>query len=164
MTFEIDGLNEMHVGNRFFMHKYRTIDIAHTIKAMNTFEEFENYYNNELMDGNILLQVYLSELLTRYKVKAEQVSKKIGYSHDYVRKIAVGERQNPRRDVLLAICVYLHATVEETQLLLRYAGQQPLYARRKRDAIIWFALEKKQDLKALDEFLYNRDYDTIGKY
>jgi len=176
-----DGLNEIHDGNLFFMHKHKTIDITKQIEVMNSFEEFDNYYTNELMDGNVLLQEYLSELLTRYDIKAEIVSLKIGYSHDYVRKIAMGERQNPRRDVLLGICTYIQATVEETQLLLRYAGQQPLYARRKRDAIIWFALQKKQnamgekkdiserikkldsDFEKLNEYLISKKCDPVWK-
>ena len=158
-----EGLNRFHDGNEFFQYRYATIDIASRIEKMDTFEQFEDFYSYELMDGNVLLSEYLTELLARYKEKAEKVSIKIGYSHDYVRKIAVGERKDPRRDVLLAICTYIHATVEETQLLLRYAGQQPLYARRKRDAIIWFALEKKQDFEELNKFLDSRGYATLWK-
>lgn len=178
--FEISTRDERHDGNLFFMHKHRTIDIARQIKSMNTFKEFDDFYTDELIEGNVLLQEYLSELLTRYEMKAEIVSIKIGYSHGYVRKIAMGDRLNPRRDVLLAICTYIHATVEETQLLLRYAGQQPLYARRKRDAIIWFALEKGQnllkeenaserekkrerDFDELNDFLLSKKYDPLWK-
>lgn len=151
---------KMHDGNLFFKHKYGTYDIVSKIKTMCTFEEFERFYNNDLLDGNDLLGDYLTELLDRHNAKAEKVSVGIGYSHDYVRKIAVGERKNPRRDVLLAICTYIHATVEETQLLLQYAGQQPLYVRRKRDAIIWFALLKEQDQKRnLEE-----DFEELNNY
>lgn len=162
-NLDMEGLEKTHDGNIFFLYEYGTIDIAQQIKSMKTFEQFEEFFTNELMDGNILLQEYLSELLTRYSAKAEEVSIKIGYSHDYVRKIAVGDRKDPGRDVLLAICTYIHATVEETQLLLRYAGQQPLYARRKRDAIIWFALERKQDFEELNKFLLDREYKPLWK-
>ena len=115
------------------------------------------------MDGNVLLREYLSELLDRHNMKADVVSIQIGYSHDYVRKIAVGEKKNPGRDVLLAICTYIHATVEETQALLRYAGQQPLYARRRRDAIIWFALKKEQDFEELNKYLLERKMKALWK-
>lgn len=158
-----EGLGEIHDGNQFFQYRYATVDIAREIDAISSFEEFDKFYTYDLMDGNSLLAEYLSELLERYKAKPEVVSIEIGYSHDYVRKIAVGDRKDPRRDVLLAICSYIHATVEETQVLLRYAGQQPLYARRKRDAIIWFALKNRQDFKKLNEFLYERGYTTLWK-
>ena len=163
MEHEIEQTNKIHDGNKFFQYRYQTLDIAERIKQMETFEEFESFYTYDLMDGNVLLSEYLTELLRRHSVKAEIVSVGIGYSHDYVRKIAVGERKDPSRDVLLAICAYIHATVEETQVLLRYAGQQPLYARRKRDAIIWFALEKKQDIGELDTFLRARGYPGLWK-
>lgn len=172
-NLEREGLDSWHDGNKFFQYEYATVDIAHQIKSISTFDAFEKFYTYELMDGNILLSEYLSELLERHKANAEVVSSKIGYSHDYVRKIAKGDRKEPSRDVLLAICAYIHATVEETQVLLRYAGQQPLYARRKRDAIIWFALkkgegiedpkEKEKDFEELNRFLHDRGYKTIWK-
>ena len=160
---EEDGLGKWHDGNLFFQYEHATLDIAHQIKSMNTFEEFEKFYTDELMDGNILLKEYLSELIERKKIGFEEISINIGYSHDYIRKIAVGDRKNPGRDVLLAICTYIKASVEETQALLRYAGQQPLYARRRRDAIIWFALEKGQDFDDLNRFLHDRGYKTLWK-
>ena len=162
-SLQREGLGRIHDGDLFFQYRYGTMDIAREINSMSTFDEFERFYTYDLMDGNNLLAEYLSELLERYKAKPELVSIEIGYSHDYVRKIAAGDRKDPRRDVLLAICTYIHATVEETQVLLRYAGQQPLYARRKRDAIIWFALKNRQDFKKLNEFLYERGYTTLWK-
>lgn len=163
MSLKREGLDRIHDGDLFFQYRYGTVDIAQKIESMATFEEFERFYTYDLMDGNGLLAEYLTELLERHNAKAEIVSLEIGYSHDYVRKIAAGDRKDPRRDVLLAICTYIKATVEETQLLLRYAGQQPLYARRKRDAIIWFALKNGQDFKSLNEFLHERGYTTLWK-
>ena len=160
---KIISLNGWHAGNQFFMYEYPTITLENQIKSMDTFEEFDRFFTNELMDGNVLLKEYLSELLEHYNANAEAVSVNIGYSHDYVRKIAVGDRKNPGRDVLLAICAYIHATVEETQALLRYAGHQPLYARRRRDAIIWFALEKGQSFNDLNAFLAAQNYRPLDK-
>lgn len=160
---EADGLSQLHDGNIFFRHKYSTVTLAEQIREMDSFEEFEKFYTDELVDENTLLKDYLTELLRVHSAKADVVSIKIGYSHDYVRKIAKGDRKDPSRDVLLAICTFIHATVEETQLLLRYAGQQPLYARRRRDAIIWFALKTEQDFESLNNYLYLKEYKTLWK-
>lgn len=154
---------KMHDGNLFFKHQYQTIDIEHAIGYMDSFEKFEQFYTDDLMDGNVLLRDYLYEVLERHGEKADHVSTEIGYSHDYVRKLVTGERKNPDREVILAICIYIHATVEETQNLLRYAGLQPLYARRKRDAIIWYALRTKKSLTNLNLYLDERGYTLIGK-
>ena len=163
MGFEREGLDKWHDGNMYFQYEYATADIASMIKNIDSFEEFDAFFTDELVEGNKLLAEYLTELLDRHNASADIVSVKIGYSHDYVRKIAKGDRKDPSRDVLLAICTYIHATVEETQSLLRYAGQQPLYARRRRDAIIWFALKKQQDFEELNNFLHAKKYKTLWK-
>lgn len=158
-----DMMHKQHDGNIFFKQQFVTYDIMKKIETIETFEEFEQYYDSDLIDGNDLLGDYLYELLYRHTAKAESVSIGIGYSHDYVRKIAVGDRLNPSRDVLLAICTFIQATVEETQLLLRYAGHQPLYARRKRDAIIWFALQNEMKFDKLNDYLHKKGYSTLLK-
>lgn len=154
---------EMHDGNLFFKHKYPTISIENAVERFNTFEEFEKFFTNDLMDENLLLADYLYHLLDRYNVSPNKAALEIGKSHSYVRKIVNGDELNPSRDVLLAICVYIGATVEETQILLRYAGKSPLYARRKRDVIVWFALRKKQSLRDLNDYLYDNDYPILSK-
>ena len=154
---------EMHDGNIFFKHKYPTISIEHAVERFETFEEFEKFFTDDLMDENLLLADYLFHLLDRYNVSPNKAALEIGKSHSYVRKIVNGDELNPSRDVLLAICVYIGATVEETQILLRYAGKSPLYARRKRDVIVWFALKKHQKLRDVNDYLYNNGYATLSK-
>ena len=158
-----DMMHKQHDGNIFFNQRFLTYDIMEKISTMKSFEEFEQYYDTDLINGNDLLGEYLWKLLDDHTAKAETVSIGIGYSHDYVRKIVVGDRLNPSRDVLLAICTFIKATVEETQLLLRYAGHQPLYARRKRDAIIWFALQNEMDFDELNKYLLEKRFSTLQK-
>lgn len=154
---------EMHDGNMFFKHKYPTISVENMIDSFNSFEEFEKFFTTDLMDENLLLADYLYHLLDRYNVSPNKAALDIGKSHSYVRKIVNGDELNPSRDILIAICVLIGATFEETQILLRYAGKAPLYARRKRDAIIWFALKKHQKLSDLNEYLYDHGYETLSK-
>ena len=163
---------ELHDGNIFFQHRYPTIDIERQLERIDTFEEFERFFSTDLMDENLLMGRYLDRLLDRYGVSANKAALEIGKTHSYVRKITNGKELNPSRDVLLAICVFLGATIEETQILLRYSGKQPLYARRKRDAIIWYALKKRQRpngpdgraaLTELNLYLESRDYPILSK-
>jgi transcriptional regulator with XRE-family HTH domain len=154
---------EMHDGNLFFKHKYPTISIEHAVERFDTFEEFEKFFTDDLMDENLLLADYLYHLLDRYGVSANKAALQIGKTHSYVRKIVNGDELNPSRDVLLALCVYLGTTVEEAQILLRYAGKSPLYARRKRDVIVWFALRKHQSLGDLNIYLEKNGYKSLSK-
>lgn len=172
MIPEDEYVKEFHSGNRFFEHRFPSIRIADAIDTMNSFEEFEQFYSTDLMEEDLLLGKYLTHLLDHHKLNSSKASKDIGKHESYVGKIASGAVINPSRDVLLALCVLMGATIEETQILLRYSGKQPLYARRKRDAIVWFALKKrplhKRDdgklyLENLNRFLESKNYDSLSK-
>lgn len=159
----MDERTRLHNGNIMFEHKFPTIVLEEQMKRIDSFEEFDAFYSDELLKENRLLDRYLYKLLEIHHTNPSAVAKEIGWSHDYVRKIANGEKTNPNRNVLLAICVQIKATVEETQTLLRYAGQRPLYARSRRDAIIWYALTKGQSLRALNEYLHDKKEDMLSK-
>ena len=163
---------KLHSGNRFFAHRYESVRISDSIDSMNSFEEFENFYSDDLMGEDLLLGKYLGYLLKEHKISASKASNDIGKDESYVRKIVNSEVVNPSRDVLLALCVLIGASIEETQILLRYSGKQPLYARRKRDALIWFALKKRQSIPAeegkrylqnLNNYLESKEYAGLCK-
>lgn len=163
---------EMHDGNMYFEHRYPSLRLVDAIESMNSYEEFERYFTKDLMDENLLLSRYLDHLLEQNNTNANRVSLAIGKDKSYVGKITTGKELNPSRDVLLAVCVVIGATVEETQILLRYSGKQPLYARRRRDAIVWFALKKrplrqrmdgKAYLEELNGYLVDHGYKSLSK-
>lgn len=164
--------NKMHDGNVFFEHKYPSIDVERMLDRFNTFEEFDNFYTNDLMGEDLLMSRYLGHLLDLHNLNSSKASRGIGKHESYVGKIVNGVELNPSRDVLLALCVLMGATLEETQILLRYSGKQPLYARRKRDAIVWFALKKRplhqRDdgelyLNTLNRYLEDHDYNGLSR-
>jgi hypothetical protein len=74
-----------------------------------------------------------------------------------------GDKNNPKRDVLIAICLAIGTTVEEVQYLLRYAGYSPLYVRRKRDVIIWFGFMKHKNRTEVNIDLEKRGFRILGK-
>lgn len=154
---------EMRNGSLFFKHKYASIDIMEALKHKDSFEEFEEFYTDDMLDGNVLLGEYFSALIENYGFTSRELDEITGYDYSYFQKVKKGQRTDPDRDFLLATCVCLRATVDETQTLLRYAGLQPLYARRRRDALIWYALWKKQGLVALDTYLEERGYPMLIK-
>ena len=153
----------LHEGNLFFKHKHTTIDIERMIDHFDSFDEFEKCFSDELMNENLLLAEFLYKLLNEKGISPSKVSEMIGASPSYVRKIVNGDKLNPTRDILLAICVYIGASVEQTQILLRYAGKAPLYARRKRDVIIWYALKKNMRLADVDEILIDKGFKELSK-
>ena len=82
-----------------------------------------------------------------------QLAEVIGISRAYLYQIIpVGEvppktvKTNPDRKILLALALELKFSVDETQHLLKYANQPELYPRRKFDAVILYALERRLKL------------------
>ena len=160
---DYDYTSPMQDETEFFKHRYPTIQLEREIERLQSFEDFERFYTDGLINDNRLLADYLYKLIGLHNSNPDKTSLNIGKSHGYVGRICRGEKIDPSRDVLLAICVYLQASVEEAQTLLKYAGKQPLYAKRKRDAIIWYALKKKQSLHALNIYLDEKGYDSLCK-
>ena len=84
----------LHDGNMFFQHKYPSIDIERAMEEMDSFEEFERFYTDDLMGENLLMGAYLYHLLDLYGMSANKAAIEIGKSHSYVRKMI----QEHRRD------------------------------------------------------------------
>ena len=149
--------------DKFHIGKYPSIDMEHMIDGCESFEDFEEKFPEEFLQEDHRLSLYLAKLLDKYDKRASAVSEEIGQSTSYVGHIINGRRQNPSRDVLLAICVVVGATVDETQYLLKFAGKTPLYVRKKRDVIIWFGLKKGETLDIIDENLAARGFTSLYK-
>jgi hypothetical protein len=72
--------------------------------------------------------------------------------------LVINGKRNPNRDMLIRVALAIVTTVDEAQHLLRYAGFDPLYVRRKRDVIIWFGLSKGESLDIVNDKRYGFIY------
>lgn len=143
------------IHKRFHCGKYPTIDVEVIANNCETIEEFEQKCPDEMLNDDRRVGYYLTDLLNRYEKKDSQASEAAMLSTGYVNHIANGKRK-PSRDILIRICLGLHATVDETQELLKCAGEAPLYVRRKRDVVIWFGLLKKEEVETVNSNLKKR--------
>ena len=150
-------------GEPFYKNNGMTPTLEDMIKNINTFEEFEEKFSDEFLKDDDRIGNYLNELMWKYDKDNATISKKAGLDRSYVGNIIRGKKNNPQRDALIAICLAIGTTVEEVQYLLRYAGQAPLYVRRKSDVVIWFGFMKHKDIMEVDEDLYARGYKTFLK-
>ena len=146
-----------------FKPEYTTMDILKRLEEAGSLEEFDNSFADDNMTGaSALLRNYLQSLLNKYDRSDEEVSIEAGYTHEYLYKVLRGLR-NPGRDFLLAVCAVIGTTLDEVQTLLKYAQLQPLYPRRKRDAIIWYGFANGQSLYILDKNLKARGHAPLYK-
>jgi hypothetical protein len=141
----------------FYMTNKRTVMLEAMIERMDSLEEFEKTFPSEFLANDDHVGNYLDHLLWKYDQKASVVSVNAMLAASYVGNIVNGKKRNPSRDALISICLAIGTTVEEVQYLLKYAGQAPLYVRRKRDVIIWFGFMKHMSLDRVDEKLRERE-------
>lgn len=147
----------------FYRGKYESITLESILVGCKDFDEFERVCSDDLRMADRRVGVYLAKLLDKYDKKASVVSVETGRSSSYVGNIINGINNNPSRDLLISICLYIGANVEETQYLLKYAGHAPLYVRKKRDVIVWFGLTKGEDLDTVNENLTRRGLSPLYK-
>lgn len=145
----------------FYINNKMSASLEYYIEHCNTYDEFEKEYSDEFLDEDVRIGNYLEELLYKYKNNQTAVSELAGLSGSYVGNIIHGKK-NPKRDVLIKICLAIGSSFEECQYLLQYAGYAPLYVRRKRDVIIWFGFMKHKSIGDIDEDLKKRGFKPLN--
>ena len=147
----------------FYITNRMSCTLEDCLNNVNSLEEFEERFPSEFLDNDDHIGNYLGDLLWKYDLKAAAVSEDAGLHASYVGNIVNGKKRNPSRDTLIAICLAIGTTVEEVQYLLKYAGQAPLYVRRKRDVVIWFGFLKHMSLSEVNEKLYERGFRMVTR-
>lgn len=84
---------------------------------------------------------YFGRLLASRGLATSEVVQRAGLDKDFGRQLLKGSRTG-RRDYYIQLAIGLQLSVEETQSLLSFLGTGPLYALRKRDAAIMYALKE----------------------
>ena len=103
----------------------------------------------------------LEELRIHSGLPKAVVARKSGMSEVYLHQVFSG-RRNPSRDRLLALCVGMSASLEETQQLLKLAAYAQLYPRLRRDAIIGHGLLHHLPLSDINESLFAENEKTLA--
>lgn len=149
--------------DHFYFSNHKSIDMESCVRKIDTLEQLEKIFPPEFLDDDAHVGYYLDKLLQKYDKRAYAVSEEAGLATAYVGHIVNGKKRNPSRDALIAICLAIGTDIDEAQYLLKYAGQAPLYVRRKRDVVIWFGFQKHMKLYEVDEKLIERGYKPLVK-
>ena len=143
----------------FYNGNRMTVTLEMMMDTIDSLEAFEKRFPSEFLANDDHVGEYLQSLLWKYDQKASVVSTNAMLAASYVGNIINGKK----RDALISICFAIGTTVEEVQYLLRYAGQAPLYVRRRRDVVIWFGFMKQMRLDEVDEKLRERGLKPLIK-
>ncbi len=96
------------------------------------------------------------------KITKAELARKAGISEFYLYQILKGSRK-PSRDTLLAMCLGLGCTEEQTGKLLKLGGYGPLYVRIRRDAIVLYGIIHGWDVLKVNDALFEQEEPPLGE-
>jgi len=105
---------------------------------------------------------HLNRLMEQRSLKSLDVIHKADIDPGYGHEIFSGKKVSPSRNYLLRLAFALELDFKETQRLLAIGKQGTLYPKERRDAVIIYCLEKKYDVMAVDELLYECDEEPLN--
>ena len=128
-------------------------DSIHSIAKSSSDEDFKTFLDDNQNEFSYSPKVgeYIKEVMKNRKeeIKISEIAEITGISKSYLYQIIPARdippktvKNNPDRKMLLAVALSLKFSLDETQHLLKYAGEAELYPRRNFDAVIIYALEK----------------------
>ncbi len=141
------------------MNQKTTEELTHEIKSATDIDDYLSANSNHMLTAS--LSEYLNTLLLQKKIRKADVIRGSLLSRAYVYKIFAGEKI-PSRDKLIALAFGLGLSDSETQKMLKLSGNQELYARNKRDALILFALQKNKSILEINELLYDHQFTILN--
>lgn len=140
------------------MEKKSTTDLHQNMMAHSDLNQFLSE-NEECFEHNTI-QDLLQRLFDTKNMSKAVLAKQSGMSEVYLHQVFSG-RRNPSRSRILCLCFGMHATLEETQNLLKQAGLAQLYPREKRDAIVVYGLLHGMTLFEVNDKLFEEDEETL---
>ena len=126
-----------------------TEDLQSELTQAQSYDEFYNKNTSEIKFPSAV--DYLNYLLDLKGItnKADFV-KKTNLERTYVYHILNGNKN-----------LAAQANITETQNLLKYAGERPLYVRDRRDGLIFYAIEHGKDLDAVNILLDENNLEIL---
>ena len=103
---------------------------------------------------------YLQQLLDEKGLLRPEVIRAAGLDATYGYQIFMGQR-HPKRDKLLQITFAMGCSLQETNRALQASGNNELYCKNRRDAIIIFCLDHGCSLQQTDDELFRFGEETI---
>jgi len=156
-------------------HKKSTTEILNSIRALakkSDEEDFKTFLNENQNEFTYSPKVgeYIKDVLNsrNEKINILEIADLTGISKSYLYQIIPARntppktmKNNPSRNMLIAVALALRFSLDETQHLLKYAGEAELYPRSNFDAVIIFALEKKYSLVETNILLDEKNCELL---
>ena len=142
------------------MGKKSTDELLKQIQSENNLNSFLQANADEF--EYTTLQEALNGLLNKYSMKKASVVRLSLLDKTYTYQIFDGTRPNPSRNKLLALCLAIGATLEETQRILRLGRSQQLHPRNIRDSVIIYSIIHHTSVMDTNQILYDMGKELLS--
>lgn len=128
------------------MSEKTTEELENILKKYNAenIGEFFDKNGKEMVSESLTFRNNFNDLMKEKGLKLRDLFIQADISESYGYKLISGQKHTQKRDVILRLCICMKCSLFETQHLLNLYGMQPLYARKKRDAILMIAVNDGQ--------------------
>lgn len=143
------------------MIEKKTCELDSILKSA-TLETFDSYNSCELESALPKLSEYLNEYIGSRSLSVPDIIRASLLSADYAYAILNGNKANPNRDRIIALCMAMKMSLDEVQRTLKLANAGILYSKNPRDAIITiFINTENYDIMKLNEYLSDRNQKIL---
>lgn len=140
--------------------KKSTGELMELLKRSTDFSSYassvaENFIENRSLD------VSLQTILKEKHLKKSDVIHRSGLDRKYAYEIFSGASKKPDRDKVLALCLSMRLSIDETQKLLNTSEYHMLYTKIERDCIFLYALQKHLSVSEVNDMLDEKGYRIL---
>lgn len=129
------------------MEQDTTRSLSKKLQNIRDDSEAEQFIRNH--SDNVSIHSFLNGLMADNNITVPELIKRSGISRNYIYNILGGERTNPGRDKIIAICIGLGASFSQINRALELVKHSALYPKDERDARI--AIAVNQGIKSVTE-------------
>ena len=124
------------------MEQKTTRTLSKKLEQVRNCIEGDAFIQEHQIEKEMPLHEYLSRLMAEHGIIAAEAARRGNVSKNYIYNILNGERSNPGRDKVIALCIGIGATFSETNHALELVKHAPLYPKDQRDVRIAVAINK----------------------
>ncbi len=135
------------------------LELLSGIKSETSLQDFSNELKES--ENKISFPAYLLEKMQEKGVSPARLWESSQIQRNYGYQILNGTKL-PGRDKVIALCLSLSLTLEETQRALILADAGALYARRIRDSILIFSLQKGLSVSDTNILLFDNSQKPLS--
>jgi len=143
------------------MNEKKTSELNAILKNA-SLADFDRIRKSELPKKPLRLCDYINEYIGEHNLSVPEIIRNSHLSRDYAYSIINGNRANPTRDRVIALCISMKMKLDEVQRALEISNAGVLYSKVARDAAIMICINTKAyDIDAINEFLIDNEFDIL---